>query len=158
MEREREEAARYANGDLLRDLLPVLDNFERAMRTTPRPDALEEFHKGIALIYKQLQDVLANYELRSMDVVGLAFDPNVHEAVTRAPHESAPADEVIAEHQKGYYYKDRLLRPALVGVSAGTPDDEQGGPSRAGEEAGRSDAGQSDAGQSDGPEAGGEGR
>jgi molecular chaperone GrpE len=124
LEREREEAAKYASSDLIRDLLPVLDNFERALKSASQGAAAEDFNKGIALIYKQLQDVLAGYELKTMDVLGLAFDPNVHEAVTRAHHPTIPADQVIAEHQKGYFYKDRLLRPALVGVSAGTPEGE----------------------------------
>jgi molecular chaperone GrpE len=128
VDKERDEALRYAHADLIRDLLPVLDNFERAMKVAPKGEDSSDFYKGIELIYKQVQDVLGTYDLKALAVLGELFDPNVHEAVTRSAHPAIEAVRVSTEHQKGYLHKDRLLRPALVGVSTGSPEDPPAAP------------------------------
>lgn len=118
-EREKADFARYATSGVLKDIIPVLDNFDRALEHS---DADDEFHKGIELIYKQLYDVLTKHGLRPIDEVGAHFDPNIHEAVVREEDSSVPSHTVTAILQKGYFLHDRLLRPALVKVAVGGPD------------------------------------
>ncbi len=118
-EREKADFARYATAGVLKDLIPALDNFDRALEHS---DADDEFHKGVELIYKQLYDVLTKHGLKPIDEVGAHFDPNVHEAVVREEDPSVPSHTVTAILQKGYFLHDRLLRPALVKVAVGGPD------------------------------------
>ena len=118
-EREKADFFRYATSSVLKDVLPVLDNFDRALDHAAEGD---EFHKGVLLIYKQLFDVLQKHGLRPIDEAGVTFDPNVHEAVVREEDESVPNHTVVAILQKGYFLHDRLLRPALVKVAVGGPE------------------------------------
>lgn len=118
-EREKADFFRYATAAVLKDLLPALDNFDRGLEHS---DADDEFHKGVELIYKQLYDVLYKHGLRPIDEVGVHFDPNIHEAVVREEDASVPSHSVTAILQKGYFLHDRLLRPALVKVAVGGPD------------------------------------
>lgn len=118
-EREKADFFRYAMGGVLKDLLPVLDNFDRALDHAEEGD---EFHKGVLLIYKQLFDVLQKHGLKAIDESGVHFDPNIHEAVVREEDASVPSHTVVAVLQKGYFLHDRLLRPALVKVAVGGPD------------------------------------
>jgi molecular chaperone GrpE len=115
-EREKDDFRRYALVGVIRDLLPVIDNFERALEHAEEGD---EFHKGVALIYKQLFDVLQRHGLRTIAESGVRFDPNIHEAVVREEDPSVPSHTVVAILQKGYFLHDRLLRPALVRVAVG---------------------------------------
>ena len=118
-EREKSDFFRYATANVLRDILPVLDNFDRALDHAAEGD---EFHKGVLLIYKQLFDVLQKNGLKAIDESGVTFDPNIHEAVVREEDDSVPNHTVIAILQKGYFLHDRLLRPALVKVAVGGPE------------------------------------
>ena len=118
-ERERQDFQKYALANLLRDLLPVLDNFDRALDHAEEGD---DFHKGVLMIYKQLYDTLQKGGLKPIDQAGVPFDPNIHEGVMREEDPSVPSGTVIAILQKGYFLHDRLLRPAMVKVSAGGPD------------------------------------
>jgi len=118
-EREKTEFYKYAMAGLLKDLLPVLDNFDRALDHAEEGD---EFHQGVLLIYKQLFDVLQRHGLRPIEESGVPFDPNVHEAVIREEDPSVPSHTVTAVLQKGYFLHDRLLRPAMVKVAVGGPD------------------------------------
>jgi molecular chaperone GrpE len=115
-EREKDDFRRYALVGVIRDLLPVIDNFDRALEHADQDD---EFHKGVALIYKQLFDVLQRHGLRPIAESGVRFDPNIHEAVVREEDPSVPSHTVVAILQKGYFLHDRLLRPALVRVAVG---------------------------------------
>jgi molecular chaperone GrpE len=115
-EREKQDFFKYALGGTMRDLLPVLDNFDRALEHAEEGD---EFHKGVLLIYKQLFDVLQKTGLRPIDQANVPFDPNIHEAVVREEDPSVPNHTVVAILQKGYFLHDRLLRPALVKVAVG---------------------------------------
>ena len=115
-ERERREMAQYAAGDVLEALLPVVDDFERALQVNAGADAAA-YRKGIELIYRQLQDLLARRGVTPVDTVGKPFDPRFHQAVT---YESSPGraeGEVIEEVRRGYLHGDRLLRPAVVKVA-----------------------------------------
>lgn len=119
-DREKQEFFKYALGDVFRDLLPVLDNFDRALEHAEEGD---EFHRGVALIYKQMADVLQKYGLRAIDESGVRFDPNVHEAVVREENPNVPSHTVVQVLQKGYFLNDRLLRPAFVKVAVGGPEE-----------------------------------
>lgn len=118
-DREKEDFRKYALQNLLRDLLPVLDNFDRALDHAAEGD---DFHKGVLLIYKQLWDVLQRYGVKTIDQTGVRFDPNIHEAVIREEDPSVPSHTVAAVLQKGYFLHDRLLRPAMVKVAVGGPE------------------------------------
>jgi molecular chaperone GrpE len=118
-EREKADFFRYATAAVLKDVLPVLDNFDRALDHAAEGD---EFHKGVLLIYKQLFDVLQRHGLKSIDESEVAFDPNIHEAVVREENDAVPNHTVVAILQKGYFLHDRLLRPALVKVAVGGPE------------------------------------
>lgn len=118
-EREKADFFRYATSAVLKDILPVLDNFDRALDHAEEGD---EFHKGVLLIYKQLYDVLLRHGLKPIDESGVPFDPNIHEAVVRDEDPSVPNHTVVALLQKGYFLHDRLLRPALVKVAVGGPE------------------------------------
>ena len=118
-DREKQDFFKYAMGGVLKDLLPVLDNFDRALEHAEEGD---DFHKGVALIYKQLFDVLKKHGVRVIDEANVHFDPNIHEAVVTEEDPSVPSHTVLMILQKGYFLHDRLLRPALVKVSTGGPE------------------------------------
>jgi molecular chaperone GrpE len=118
-DREKTEFFKYALGEVLRDLIPVLDNFDRALEHAGEGD---DFHKGVALIYKQMWDVLKRHGLRPIEQSGVPFDPKIHEAVVREENPSVPSHTVVAILQKGYFLHDRLLRPAMVKVAVGGPE------------------------------------
>lgn len=122
-EREKSEFHRYANLQIMKELLPVLDNFERAFSHVP--DTEGEFAKGIELIYRQLADSLQKSGLRAIGEAGVPFDPNIHEAVMREEDPSVPSHTVTEVLQKGYFLHDRLVRPAMVRVAVGGPDRQQ---------------------------------
>lgn len=118
-EREKADFSRYATAGVLRDLLTILDNFDRALDHAEGDD---EFHRGVLLIHKQLFETLQRHGLKAIDAVNVPFDPNVHEAVVREEDPSIPNHTVAAILQKGYFLHDRLLRPALVRVAVGGPE------------------------------------
>jgi molecular chaperone GrpE len=113
--REQQEYRDYASADVIKALLPVIDNFERALNAAQ--GQASEFRTGIELIYKQLQDVLQKAGVRRLDAKGKQFDPRLHEAIEMVETEDVPDDEVLEELQSGYMLKDRLLRPAMVRVA-----------------------------------------
>jgi molecular chaperone GrpE len=119
-EREKADFQRYALASVIRELLPVLDNFDRALEHGEEGD---EFHKGVSLIYKQLSEVLQRHGVKPITESGVRFDPNIHEAVIREEDSSVPSHTVTAILQKGYFLHDRLLRPAMVKVAVGGPDE-----------------------------------
>ena len=118
-DREKTEFFKYALGEVLKDLIPVLDNFDRALEHAGEGD---DFHKGVALIYKQMWEVLKRHGLRPVEQSGVPFDPKIHEAVVREENPSVPSHTVVAILQKGYFLHDRLLRPAMVKVAVGGPE------------------------------------
>ncbi len=119
-EREKNDFQRYALAGMVRDLLPVLDNFDRGLEHAEEGD---EFHKGMALIYKQLFDVLQRHGLKPIGEPGVRFDPNIHEGVVRVEDASVPSHTVVEVLQKGYFLHDRLIRPAMVKVAVGGPEE-----------------------------------
>jgi molecular chaperone GrpE len=124
MERDRNAAMKYAGEHILREILPVVDNLERALDqgVVPGVDAetkLAALLEGVQLTLKSLLAVLEKFEVRAIESLGLPFDPNIQEALVMEPSDVVPASHVLAEFEKGYYYKDRLLRVAKVIVSSG---------------------------------------
>lgn len=117
IEREREEYFRHATASLVGRLLPVLDNFERALAAGRRTGDGDSFVDGVCLIQRQLLDELRREGLRPVDCLGRIFDPALHEAVATEINSQLPVNTVVEEMQRGYYFDDRLLRPALVRVS-----------------------------------------
>jgi molecular chaperone GrpE len=122
MIREREESARYANAALLSDLLAVIDDFERAIRSAEESRDFAVFLQGVSMIERRMLEMLENrWGLRRFSSVGEAFDPVRHEAMMRteapAAPGAAPAGPIVAEEfQRGYYLHERVLRPAKVRV------------------------------------------
>jgi molecular chaperone GrpE len=119
--REREESIKYANAAFLERLIPVLDNFElglQAARNAPEAAAIVD---GLTMVYKQLQDFLANSGVETIDATGQTFDPNLHEALAQEESHEIPEGKVIRQVRRGYRLRDRLLRPANVVVSKGAP-------------------------------------
>lgn len=119
IERERAETAKYAAADVIKELLPVLDNLERAMeaaKTSPSEGA-SQLQEGVEIICKQFRDTLDKLGLTEVDAEDAHFDPHVHEAVGRVETDEHPEGTVVAVLQKGYFFKDRLLRPSMVSVA-----------------------------------------
>jgi molecular chaperone GrpE len=116
MERDRREMAQYAAGDVLEALLPVVDDFERALQVEAGPDAAA-YRKGVELIYRQLQDLLAKRGVTPIEAVGKPFDPRFHQAITYEPSPGHAEGEVLEVVRRGYMHSDRLLRPAMVKVA-----------------------------------------
>jgi molecular chaperone GrpE len=116
MERERADFVRHAGFDIVKEVLPVLDNLERALRAAePGPEG--QFRAGVEIIHRQLQDILARLGLTEVESLGKPFDPHVHQAVSHVATDAQPEDTVVEVLQKGYLFKDRLLRPAMVSVA-----------------------------------------
>ncbi len=124
MERERIAMLKYSGEPIFRELLPVVDNLERAVdqgaangvETEQNVKALLE---GVELTLKSLRATLEKFEVKAIESIGGPFDPTVQEALSMEASDSVPANHVVAEFEKGYRYKDRLLRAARVIVSAG---------------------------------------
>ena len=111
--REQRDFKDYAVTEAVQSLLPVLDSFERALKTAPQG----EFRDGVELIYKQLADALARLGVRAIAAKGEPFDPRHHEAVEVVESTAVPDHHVLEELQVGYMLKERLLRPAMVRVA-----------------------------------------
>jgi molecular chaperone GrpE len=112
--KEQQDFRDFALTDTIKTLLPVVDNFERALQSKSEP---ADFRAGVELIYKQLRDVLTKLGVQPIDAKGQQFDPRFHEAVEMVDTADAADHEVLEEWQRGYKYKDRLLRPAMVKVA-----------------------------------------
>jgi molecular chaperone GrpE len=112
--REQQEFREYASADVIKNFLPILDSFERALKAGG--DAAD-FRAGVELIYRQFQDALQKIGVQPIAAVGQVFDPRIHEAVEMVDTTEVPDHHVVDELQRGYKYKERLLRPAMVRVA-----------------------------------------
>lgn len=119
MEREKQNALKFAEENIIRELLPSLDNLERALEQGRQSQDLQGLLEGIEMTKAGLLSCLEKFGLQQLQSKGEAFDPNFHEALTMEANSEIPANHVIQEFQKGYLYKDRLLRAAKVTVSGG---------------------------------------
>ncbi|SET66597.1 nucleotide exchange factor GrpE [Paenibacillus sp. NFR01] len=116
-QKEKEDLAQYATSKLVGELLPVMDNFERALLTAPATPELEPFTKGVNMIFRQLEGVLKSEGLTAMETVGQPFNPEFHQAIMQVESDEHEEGIVTEEVQKGYLLKDKVLRPAMVKVS-----------------------------------------
>jgi molecular chaperone GrpE len=112
--REQQEFREFAAADVIKNFLPTLDSFERALKAGG--DA-GDFRNGIELIYRQFQDALQKVGVQPIVAVGQTFDPRIHEAIEMVDTRDVPDHQVVDELQRGYKYKERLLRPAMVRVA-----------------------------------------
>lgn len=126
--REKEDAIKFANERILKELLPVLDNFERAIQGAANVEAggadagaLATVVQGIEMVFKQLSDSLGRFGVEGFTAQGKRFDPGLHEAVASREDPSVPNQTVLEEYQRGYMLHGRLVRPAMVIVSTGGP-------------------------------------
>jgi molecular chaperone GrpE len=113
-ERERSEYLQYAGMEMVKDLLPILDDFERALQAdSGNPD----YAKGVAMIYNRMLETLKKLGLEPMETAGKPFDPHLHQAIERVETNEAEDNTVLGEFQRGYHFKGKLLRPAMVRVA-----------------------------------------
>ena len=117
LEREREISLKYAEENILKELLPGIDNIERAMDQGRETNSIESLLEGVELTRNGLMATLEKFGVKAIDSVGQPFDPNIHEALAMEETDTMEPNMVLREFQKGYLYKDRLLRPAKVIVS-----------------------------------------
>jgi len=113
-DRERQESARHALADVMRELLPVVDNLERALASS---GGTEELRKGVEMIVRQFLEVLRRFDVEPVPAVGRTFDPKIHEAVQSTESTDVEHPTVAEEYQRGYLLRGRLIRPALVRVA-----------------------------------------
>ncbi len=119
--REKEEWVKYANEDLMKAILPFVDNLERALNHAEKGEKNEGVLEGLKLTLQQLLQTLFRFGLSPVESVGKPFDPTVHEAMLAVETDQQEPNKVVEEFQKGYFLKDRLLRPATVSVSKARP-------------------------------------
>ena len=108
---------KYSNESLITELLPVIDNFERALNVDATSNDIESYQKGMTMIYNSLKNILEKFEVKEIEAIDKEFDPSVHQAVMQEEKEGTKENIVIEVLQKGYTYKDKVIRPAMVKVS-----------------------------------------
>ncbi|MBR3120190.1 MAG: nucleotide exchange factor GrpE [Oceanobacillus sp.] len=115
-QKEKEAERKYKSQDLINELLPALDNFERALQVEVT-EANASLFDGITMVYRQFQDALKSQGVEVIETEGKAFDPTLHHAVMQIEDEEIESNTVVEELQKGYLLKDRVIRPAMVKVN-----------------------------------------
>jgi molecular chaperone GrpE len=121
MSKEREEAIKFANSSFLERLIPVLDNFEFGLQAARSASSPVSILEGMKMVQKQFQDFLSSTGIEVIDATGQHFDPQLHEAISQEESKQVPDGIVIRQLRRGYKLRDRLIRPANVVVSKGTP-------------------------------------
>ncbi|MFT3913343.1 MAG: nucleotide exchange factor GrpE [Anaeromyxobacteraceae bacterium] len=124
--KEKDEIQKFGNERMLKDILPAVDNLDRALAAAPAGDKLTE---GVKLVRASLEQALAKHGVKGFSAMGQPFDPARHEALMQVPTAEHAPGTVVLEHARGWTLNDRLLRPAMVGVSVAAPSggEEQGG-------------------------------
>lgn len=110
---------KYANENFIVELLPVIDNFERAIKLDDNDlsDEVSKFLSGFKMIFGNLNNILGKFEIKEIEALGVEFNPNFHQAVLMEHDENKPSGVVLEVLQKGYIYKDKVIRPAMVKVN-----------------------------------------
>jgi molecular chaperone GrpE len=124
-QRDQAQERRFAHGNLALDLLPVIDNFDRATAAAKQAGETGPLVQGVALVQSQLLDLLRRHGITPIDAVGQPFDPNLHQAVMQQPTAEKPPGTVLQVLEKGFLIHDRVLRPARVVVSAAAASQER---------------------------------
>lgn len=122
--REREEAARHAAGPVVKDLIPAIDNLERALAAAPEDDPLAD---GVRMVLRQVEEALLRHGVEPRSALGEPFDPALHEALATVSASGAAPGTVVAQHGRAWLQHGRLLRPAMVAVAAADPGGEGSG-------------------------------
>lgn len=115
---ELEQSRKFGIEDFVIRLLPILDNFERAIKTAEEIEDFDALHGGVVLILRQLRDVLEKEGIKPIEAEGQQFDPVLHEAVMREDTDEYPDNSIIEEFQKGYILGDKVIRPSMVKVAS----------------------------------------
>lgn len=115
---EKEAAAKYRSQTVIEALLPVIDNFERALLVKPETDEAKSLLQGMEMVYRQFQDTLKSEGVEVIKTVGQTFDPHLHQAVMQVEEPEFESNQIVEELQKGYKLKDRVMRPSMVKVNA----------------------------------------
>ncbi|MFN2465718.1 MAG: nucleotide exchange factor GrpE [Candidatus Dormibacteria bacterium] len=119
---DRQDQLLYGNAELVKRILPLLDNFHRALEHVPESNAndpaVQQWVEGLNLVVRQFEDILAAVGVEAIEAVGKPFDPNEHQAVATEASEEHPDGHVTAELQRGYRLRDRILRPSMVRVAS----------------------------------------
>ncbi len=118
-QRDQRDQIKFGNEQLLKELLPVVDNMERAIKAARDNGGNPALVQGVDLTLKQLSGALTKFGVQAVETVGQLFDPSTHQAVSQVSSDSVPPDHVVDEFQKGYRLHDRILRAAMVSVSSG---------------------------------------
>jgi molecular chaperone GrpE len=119
IERERQAFAEATAASVMEELLPLVDDLERALKAEPGTEGADAYRKGVELILKQLEDLLRRRGVKPIEALGADFDPHVHQAVSHEAVEGRRDGEIIEEFRRGYMLGDRLLRPSMVKVAKG---------------------------------------
>ena len=122
-QRDQRDQIRFGNEHLLKELLPVVDNLERAIKSSREGAGSDVLIQGVDLTLKQLTGALARFYVVPVETIGRPFDPATHQSVTSVASETIPKQHVVDEFQRGYLLHDRILRAAMVSVSSGRADD-----------------------------------
>ncbi|MCG3777495.1 MAG: Protein GrpE [Nitrospira sp.] len=121
-QKDQRDQARFGNESLLKELLPVVDNLERAIKASREGGSSDVLIQGVELTLKQLTAALTRFYVTPIETAGKPFDPATHQSVTSVPSEKIPEQHVVDEFQRGYLLHDRILRAAMVSISTGRAD------------------------------------
>ena len=119
VDRDRQSMADAVTTDVVRDLLPLVDDLERALKADTGADGAEAYRKGVELIHRQLIEILRKRGVQPIEALGADFDPHFHQAIAHEPAEGRREGEVIEEFGRGYTLNDKLIRPSIVKVAKG---------------------------------------
>jgi molecular chaperone GrpE len=117
LDRDRKDYINYANREMISELLPVLDNFDRALKSVEKTEESAPYLQGVEMIYKQLEELLKKQGMEEIKALGEPFNPHLHEAVQTEETDSCPEDTILDVILKGYLFRGNMLRPAAVKVS-----------------------------------------
>ena len=115
--KEKQDTLKFGNEVLIKDLLPVIDNLERALEHASKTEDFKGIHEGIKIVLNEFLKVLERAGLEPVEALGKKFDPNFHEAFFQEERDDMKPETVISEHQKGYVLNGRLIRPSMVSIS-----------------------------------------
>ena len=119
VERDRQMLSDAAAANMIEELLPLMDDLERALKAEPGADGGDAYRRGVELIHQQLAEILRKRGVRAIEAVGADFDPHYHQAVSHEPAEGRREGEIVEEFRRGYMLGDRLLRASMVKVAKG---------------------------------------
>ena len=122
-QKDQRDQIRFGNEHLLKELLPVVDNLERAIKSSREGAGNDVLIQGVELTLKQLTGALTRFYVVPVETIGRPFDPTTHQSVTSVASETVPKQHVVDEFQRGYLLHDRILRAAMVSISTGQTDD-----------------------------------